>query len=110
MIVSLRNRIAMPTVPAGAQSIGGDDTAVSLDVMLLQPGKQRWSKIKTYMLVVIYYLLRTADNNPELAVRLVTLGVDALVPIVKRQRAGFRIDYSSPGVLTWWLIEVAVDY
>jgi hypothetical protein len=110
MIVGLRNRIAMPTVPGGAQGIGRDDTAVSLDVMLLQPGKQRWSKIKTYMLVVIYDLLCTADDNPELAIRLVTLRVDAFVPIVKRQRAGFRIDYSCPGVLAWWLIEVAVDY
>ena len=78
-------------------------------MMLLQPGKKRWSKIKTDLRVVIYDLLFTGDNDPRLAIRLVTLGVDAFVPIVKRQRARFRIDYSGPGILAWRLIEVSVN-
>src|SRR6185503_20264902 len=82
MIIGLRNGIAVSTVPGGAQSIGRDDAFISLRMMLQQPGKQRWSKVKTDMLVVIDDLLYTARNNPGVAIRLVTFGVDAFVPIV----------------------------
>jgi hypothetical protein len=39
----------------------------------------------------------------------VTLGVNALVPIVKGCGAGLGIDFTGPWVLAWWLIKVAVD-
>ncbi len=109
MIVSLRYGIAVSTVPCGALSVGRDDAAVSFRVMLLQPGEQCRSKIKTDMRVVIDDLVCTVDNNPGGAIRPVTLGVNAFIPIVKRQRTRFWIDYSGPGILAWRLIEVSVN-
>ena len=109
MIVGLRYGIAMSTVPGGALNVGGKNAAVSLRVMLPQPGKQCRSKIKTDMRVVIDDLLCTVDNNPGRAIRPVTLGVNAFIPIMKRQRAWFWINNSGPGILAWRLIEVSVN-
>src|SRR4030095_280158 len=91
MIVGLSYGIAVAAAPGGALRVGGDDAAVSLRVMLLQPGEEGRAKIKTYMRVVIAYFVCPDDNNPGPAIRLVTLGVNAFVPIVKRLRARFRI-------------------
>src|SRR5258708_37342047 len=40
---------------------------------------------------------------------LVTLGVNALVPVVKRRSAGLRLDDPGPGILARWLVEMAMD-
>src|SRR6266404_7425408 len=40
---------------------------------------------------------------------LVTLGVNALVPVVKRRSAGLRLDDPSPWIFARWLVEMAVN-
>jgi hypothetical protein len=65
--------------------------------MSLEPGEQRRSEVEADERIV--------DN-----VWRVTLGVNALVPIVKRRGARLEIDLAGPGILAWWLVKVAVDY
>src|SRR5258708_31924947 len=40
---------------------------------------------------------------------LVTLGMNALVPVVKRRGVGLDLDDTGPGILARWLVEMAVD-
>lgn len=63
------------------------------------------------MRVVVYKALLAGFgiNNLRGTIWLVTLGVDALIPIVKWKGAGFRIDVAGPGVLARRLIKVAMN-
>ena len=65
--------------------------------MTLEPRQQCWTEVKT-------------DERVVDDVWRVTLGVNALVPIVKRRGARLRIDFAGPWILAWWLIKMAVDY
>jgi len=56
-----------------------------------------------------YFPARTRMSDPHAGIWLVTLGMNALVPVVKRRGARFNLDDSSPGILARWLIEMAVD-
>ena len=109
VIVSMRYSVTVSVVPAGALHVGGDDALVSFLVMLLQPGKECRTKIKTYMRVVIDDLLCAPYNNPGRTIGFVALGINAFVPIVKRLRTWFRIDNSRPRILTRRLIKVSVN-
>src|SRR6185503_13602394 len=65
--------------------------------MLGEPRKQSWTKVKT-------------DERVVIDVRSVALGVNALVPIMKRRSARLGFDFPCPGILTRWLIKMAVNY
>src|ERR1051325_9532867 len=111
VVVSVGDGVAMAVMLEHALRVGGQNAFISLPMISLEPRKQGWSKIKTDLRIVVYYS-RVAGfriNYPDRAVRLVTFGVDALVPIMKRQRARFSIHLAGPGVLAWRLIKMAVD-
>src|SRR6185369_11031261 len=95
--VRLCDRVAVTTACQGAVSIGDQDLLVRVAVMSLEPREQRRAEVEI-------------DERVVDDVWRVTLGVDALVPIVKRRGTRLGIDFAGPWVLAWWLIKVAVDY
>src|SRR6185437_5991272 len=97
MTVCLRDRVAVSTARRGALAIGIQNFLVSVAMMTLEPRQQGRAEVKT-------------DERIIDDVRCVTLGVNALVPIVKWRCARLRVDSSRPWVLAWWLIKMAVDY
>src|SRR5678815_5729022 len=96
MSVSLRDGVAVTTARHSTLVISVQDLLISVAMMSLEPGEQRRSEVE-------------ADERIVDDIWRVTLGVNALVPIVKRRGAGLHIDFAGPWVLAWWLIKVAVD-
>ncbi len=109
MIVSLRDRVAMTVIFSSTLGISGDYARVRFRVMLGQPGQQGRTKIKTNPRVVIDEFFFSLGDNSHSGIREVTLRVDALVPIVKRLRAGFGFDCAGPRIFPRWLVKMAVN-
>src|SRR5215213_281764 len=65
--------------------------------MFGEPRQQSRTKVKT-------------DERVVIDVGSVALGVNALVPIMKRRSARLGFDFTCPWVLARWLIKVAVNY
>src|SRR5512132_2710554 len=110
MIIGLGYSIAMPVVPAGALGISGDDPRIGFRVVSFQQREEGWTKVKTDVGVVVDELFPTSrikDSNG--CIGLVAFGMNALVPIVKRLRARFRINYSRPGIFPRRLVEMSVN-
>ena len=111
MTVGLRDRIAMPATFARVGLIGVNDVGICPGVTGLEPTQQGWPKVETDVRVVINdsfaASLRIVDARATIG--LVTFGVNALVPVVKRRSAGFDLDDARPRILARWLVEMAVD-
>src|SRR5687767_5501081 len=101
----------MAAVFGSTFQIRGDDASVSFRMLQFEPGKQRRTEIKTDVRVVVHDQLQVGllVNNTNSAIRQVTFGVNALVPVVKRLRTWLRIDASRPGIFSWRLVEMPVN-
>src|SRR6185503_2258798 len=95
--VGLGDGVAVTTARQDAVSICDQDFLVRVAVVSFEPREQRWAEVEV-------------DERVIDDVWRVALGVDALIPIVKRRRTRLRIDFTGPWVLAWWLIKMAVDY
>src|SRR4051794_15221577 len=84
---------------------------MDLGHFVLYPGEERRAEVEADLRIV-------ADNARDVplavhdsrgGVRRVTLGGDALVPVVVRVGGILEFHPFQPGILPWWLIEVAVN-
>src|SRR5258707_9196033 len=111
MPISLRDRIAVSGTFACALLIRIDDAGIRLRMIVLEPAQQGRSKIEADVRIVVHNSFPACRRIGDMrsGIRAVTLGVNALVPVVKRRGPGFRLDDPGPGVLARWLVEMAVD-
>ncbi len=109
--VRLRDRVAVTVVFHRALPIGVENSVVGFRMLLLKPTQERRPKIETDVLVVIdrARLARRRIRNCRRRVWLITLGVNSLIPVMKRRRAGLFFDDSRPRVFARRLIEMSVD-
>ncbi len=79
--------------------------------MPLKPGQQSRSEIKTYIRAVIEESLAAVFRfaHADESIGSVAFEMNALIPVMERRGAWFRINNSGPGILARWLIEMAVD-
>jgi len=75
--------------------------------MCFEPGEQGRTEIETNVAVIVDYFSLGSDMRK--GVWPVTLTRNSLIPIVVGCGARLSIDLTRPGILAWWLIEVAVN-
>src|SRR6266404_3301552 len=111
MPISLRDRIAVSGTFACALLIRIDDAGIRLRMIVLEPAQQGRSKIEADIRVVVHNSFPASGRigNAHPGIWLVTLGMNALVPVVKRRGTGLDLDDAGPGILAWRLVEMAVD-
>src|ERR1700694_5344269 len=111
MAISLGNRVAVSGTLEGALLIGIDDAGICIRMIVLEPAQQGRSKIEADIRVVIHtsFPARGRIGNARPGIWLVTLGMNAFVPVVKRRGTGLDLDDTGPGILARWLVEMAVD-
>src|SRR5258706_108776 len=92
MCVRWRYGIAVSPTFVRALLIGNDDFGIRLRMFIPQPAKQGGSEIETDVRVVVhdYFPARTRMSDPHAGIWLVTLGMNALVPVVQRRVARLR--------------------
>ena len=111
VVVGLRDRGAVAREPLAADPVGVEDGSVDGGVVGLEPREKRRPEIEADLRVVV----RDAHDpvllveDPRRRVGPVTLGRDALVPVVVRVGRVLQLDRLEPGVLPRRLVEVAVD-
>ena len=112
MIVGLRDCAPMSAMALLAQAIRGDDARGSLRLNRIEPSHQGGAKVETYVCVIVDNTLdqTVAVYDPRKCVGAITLGVDALVPVVERPRTFLAVDRAGPGVLARRLIKMTVYY
>ena len=108
--VGLRNRVAVPGLRDDALAIGGDDPVVSTAVMLVEPAQQRRTEIETDVFVIVESARFAVWKRHNYgAVRAITFGMDAFVPIVKWRGGRLFFNYSRPRIFAWGLVEMSVN-
>src|SRR4030095_14977302 len=111
MAISLSDGIAVSTLTLCAFAISDNDPTVSFMVMLFQPAQQRGTKVETDVRVIVDRRMIAVGRvfEEDGRIRLITFSMNALVPIMKRRRAGLSLYDPGPGIFTRRLVKVAVN-
>src|ERR1051326_6119453 len=110
MSKSLRDRIAMSAAFQSAFAVRLNNTRVCIRVIALEPAHQGWPEIEADIRVVIGERVRGGRVYVwHKSIRRIALGVNALIPIVKRRRTQFRFHHPGPGIFARRLIKVTVN-
>src|SRR5258708_39708345 len=101
MAISLRNRVAVSGAFACALLIGIDDAGICIRMIVFEPAQQGRSKIEADIRVVVHnsFPARGRIGNARPGNWLVTLGMKALVPVVKRRGVWLDLVDNGPGIL-----------
>jgi hypothetical protein len=98
-------------VTAAAAPFAFENHALGARRVLFEPTEQRGAEIEAHARVVVddaRDLIFTVDDARR-AVGSVTLGVDALVPIMVGSRGVLNLHRLQPGVFAWRLVKVTVN-
>src|ERR1700723_2144333 len=101
----------MSAVALGAELVGVEDHAVGAGGLVVQPTEEGWAEVVTHPRVVVHdaddfvFFIRDAGG----AVGSVTLGGDAVVPVMVGSGGVLDFDGLEPGVFALRLVEVAVN-
>src|SRR5664279_2191292 len=101
----------MPAKALSAAAVGVLNHAVGPRRFLLQPGQQRGAEVETHASIVVEDaddLLLAIENAGSTVYRIALRG-DAIVPVVIWGSGVLNFDRLQPGILSWRLIEVAVN-
>src|ERR1700687_2259913 len=111
MAVGLRYSIAVSGTSVRALPISIDDSGIRLRMFVLEPAQQGRPKVEADARIVVHnsFPARSRISYADAGICLVTLGMDALVPIMERRSAGLDLDDSGPGILARRLVEMAVN-
>ncbi len=111
VVVDLSHRGAVSAVTLRADFVGVEDHAVGAGGFVLKPTEEGRAEVVAHPGVVVHdaddFVFFIGDAGG--AVRGVTLGGDAVVPVVVRGGGVLDLDGFEPGVLAWGLVEMAVD-
>src|SRR6266545_3735707 len=109
--VCLRDGVAVASALQQTFTVSFNQALISVSMMPLKPGQQRRSEIKTYVRVVIEESLAAVFRlaHADKSIGAVALEMNALIPVMERRGAWFRINNSRPGILARRLIEMTVD-
>ena len=111
MVVDLGDRGAVSAVALGADLVGVEDHAVGAGGFVVEPAEEGGAEVVAHPGVVVHdaddLVLLVGDAGGSVGG--VTLGGDALVPVVIGGGGVLDLDGFEPGVFARGLVEVAVD-
>src|SRR5882762_2893556 len=111
MSIGLRYGIAMSAAFVRAYLIRCDDRGICVRMFVLEPTQQGRSEIEADVRVVVHNSFPACRriSYADAGIWLVTLGINTLVPVVKRCGAGLDFNNTGPGILAGRLVEMAVN-
>ena len=111
MVEGLGDRVAVAGIFLAAFAVGGEDGAVDFRIVAFKPTHQGRADVEADHRVIVDdphdAVLRVEDARDR--IRAVTLGGDALIPIVERISGILQFDFFEPGIFARRLIEMTVD-
>ena len=111
MVVDLGHRGAVSAVTLGAELVGVEDHAVGAGGLVVEPAEESGAEVVADPRVVVHdaddFGLLVGDAGGSVGG--VTLGGDAVVPVVVGGGGVLDLDGFQPGVFAGGLVEVAVD-
>ncbi len=110
MVVGLRPGVAVAGA-GDARAVRRDQVVDQRRRVLAEPRVQRRADVEARPRIVVDDAAEPAARVEQArgGVRRVALAQDARIPIVVRCRRGLRLDHAEPGMLTRWLVVVAVN-
>src|SRR5579859_3398072 len=110
VIVSLGNSRAVPAEALATCAIGFQNGAIGFRLLRLHPGEQRRAEVEADVGVIIDDALDISlgIQNARSRIGSVTLGGNALVPVVERISGILDLNRLQPGVLARRLIEMSM--
>jgi hypothetical protein len=78
--------------------------------VLFQPGQKCGAEVETDMLVIVDNIFKASlvIQYPGMGVGLVAFLRDSFIPVMKRMSRLLDFNFFQPGILTRWLVKVAV--